>query len=366
MLKKRILHPAIFSFFAVQFLIGSEVIFALEEQNIFTRIRIVTSKEAEIKTGAGTIHQVSPGEVLVVTQRNKEWLWIPILGGWIKVNDVKSPEELIQLLDNSIESEPTADRYQLRGIAHQVLKNYEEALADFNASLKLKADNSHLYVNRGNIWRLKNKHSEALKDLNSAIKLDRSNANALNIRGLIYFNNGEAQKAINDFSEAIRINPQMISALNARGIAYRELKQTELALKDFNQAIQANNFVSEVFSNRASLWEQKKMFESAIKDYKRAIELNPSSAVAHNDLAWLYVTCDDSKYRNPKAAVSHAERACELTEFEDANLLDTLATAYIENEQIDKAVEFLNKAIQKAPANQKIILKKKLAKFKKD
>jgi len=331
-----------------------------EEQKIVPRIRIVTARDAEIKTGGGTIQKVSPGEVLVITQSNQEWLWAPLLGGWIKESDVKDPAALVQFLDQAIQAEPTAERYHLRGIAYQVLQNYEAALTDFAASLKLKGDNAHIYVNRGNIYRLQNEYEKALTDLNHAIQLDKSSANAFHIRGLVFLESEEPQKAIADLSEAIRINGQMISALNARGIAYRNLNQLDLALQDFNQAIKANHFVSEVFSNRAAIWEQKKQFESAIKDYKRAIELNPSSATAHNDLAWLYATSSDPKMRDAKAAVTHALKACELTQFEDWNLLDTLATAYSENQQTGKAVETLRKAIQKAPSDQKKELQKKL------
>ena len=336
-----------------------------ERPTIFSRTAIVTAPNAEIKTKDGTVQKVSPGQVLVTTQANKEWLWVPLLGGWIRESDLKEPAALIQFLNEAIEKKPTAERYHLRGIAFQVLRDYEKALSDFDASLKIKADNAHIYVNRGNIFRLQKKYQQALIDLNHAMEIDQSNASAFHIRGLVYFEEEETQKAITDLSEAIRIDAQMISALNARGIAYRKQKQIDLALQDFNQAIQANSFVSEVFNNRAAIWEEKRQFESAINDYKRAIELNPSSETAHNDLAWLYATCSDSNFRNPQAGVTHAFKACELTNFEDWNLLDTLATAYRENGQREKAVEFLNRAIKKAPAAEKNNLQKKLQIFDK-
>lgn len=342
-----------------------EFTFGADAPEIQPRIKIVTAKDAEIKTSGGTLQKVNPGEVVLITQTNQEWFWIPLLGGWIKQTDVRSPEELIQFLNQALETEPTAERYHLRGIAWQALKNYDRALSDFDAALKLKTDNPHIYVNRGNIWRLKGEYAKALTDLNQAIQLNPSSANAFHIRGLIYFENEQPQKAIADFNEAIRLNPQMVSALNARGIVYRDLNQLDLSLQDFNQAIKVNKFVSEVFSNRASLWEQKQQFESAIKDYQRALELNPVSATAHNDLAWLYATCPDTKYRDPQAAVTHAEQACELTRSADWNMLDTLATAYHENQQTDLAVKTLTQAIQKAPINQKNELKKKLENFRK-
>ncbi|MCA9021197.1 MAG: hypothetical protein KDA74_13700, partial [Planctomycetaceae bacterium] len=93
-----------------------------EEPKIQPRIQIVTAKDAEIKTSGGTLQKVNPGEVVLITQSNQEWLWIPLLGGWIKQTDVRTPEELIQFLNQALETTPTAERYQLRGIAFQVQK----------------------------------------------------------------------------------------------------------------------------------------------------------------------------------------------------------------------------------------------------
>ncbi|QDT89179.1 tetratricopeptide repeat protein [Gimesia algae] len=334
-----------------------------EQPEIFSQTMIVATKGAELKTGSGVLRQLNPGEVLVATQRNQEWLWIPLRGGWISAADLKAPEELISILDQFIETKPTAERYHLRGIAQQVLKNYPAALTDFAASLKLKPENAHIYVNRGNIRRLQREYDLALDDLNRAVQLNDNDANAYYIRGLIRLEQKQLQSAVDDLTKAIQQNPHMVAALNARGITYRELNQFDRALQDFNQAIKANNFVSEVFSNRAAIWELQAQFESAIKDYQRALELNPASAVAHNDLAWLYATCAEEKLQNPGLAVSHAEKACELTRFEDWNLLDTMATAYQADQQLDKASRTLTQAIQKAPDEQKKALKKKLEKI---
>lgn len=331
-----------------------------EDPEIFSRTVIVTSPNAEIKTKSSTLNRVNPGEVIVITQANEEWRWVPLLGGWIKENNLKPPSELIELLNQSIKAKPTAERYQLRGIAYQVLQEYEKALADFEASLKLNQRNARLYVNRGNIYRLQQKYQQALSDLNHAIQMDRNSANAFHIRGLINFEMEKTQQAIDDYSESIRLNNKFVSAINARGIAYRKQNRLDLALKDFNQAIKDNSFISEVFSNRAAIWEEKQQFETAVKDYQRALELNPSSATAHNDLAWLYVTCSDASFRDPQAGVKHAIKACELTQFEDWNLLDTLSTAYLENKQTEKAIDSLKKCIDKAPVKEKNILQKKL------
>ena len=68
-----------------------------------------------------------------------------------------------------------------------------------------------------------------------------------------------------------------------------------------------------------------------------------------SDLAWLRATCPDASYRDGKQAVTGATKACELSEWKNANAVDTLAAAYAETGQFDKAVEWQQKAIDLAP-----------------
>jgi hypothetical protein len=53
------------------------------------------------------------------------------------------------------------------------------------------------------------------------------------------------------------------------------------------------------------------------------------------------------RFRLP-AAIDHATRACELTDWKSWSKLDTLAAAYAEAGKFDKAVEFQQKAVETA------------------
>jgi tetratricopeptide (TPR) repeat protein len=336
-----------------------------ENQKLAPHSRIVTSKEADLKTGAGIKQKLSPGEVVLVTEKNQEWLWVPLLGGWVRETDVRIPKDLVTYLDKAIAEKPTVERYQLRAIARQELKQYADALSDIEAALKLDPDNAHLYINRAGIKRLQQQNLQALNDLNQAIKLTPQSEHAYQLRGMLYLEDHQPKFAINDFSRVIKMNPKSVNALNARGIAHLEQGKQDLALKDFDQAIKVNNFVSQVFCNRAGIWQEMQQYDAAIKDYQRAIELNPLSPVALNDLAWLFATCEDTKYQNPEAAILHAKQACELTQSKDPNLLDTLATAYLADNQVDQAIKTLERATQNADPQAKIELDKKLAEYRK-
>ena len=52
------------------------------------------------------------------------------------------------------------------------LKQYKEAMDDFNIALSLNKNNVNALIGRGNLRKLLTQMSEALKDFNEAIKLN--------------------------------------------------------------------------------------------------------------------------------------------------------------------------------------------------
>ena len=73
----------------------------------------------------------------------------------------------------------------------------------------------------------------------------------------------------------------------------------------------------------------------------------PTLAIA-NSLARLLATCPQEGLRDGTEAVELAERACELTGQRVPEILDTLAAAYAETGQFDRAVETAERAVELA------------------
>src|SRR5207245_2062166 len=82
--------------------------------------------------------------------------------------------------------------------------------------------------------------------------------------------------------------------------------------------------------------------------YRKAADQGDTPAM--NNLAFLLATSTDPKIRNPKEAVLVAERAVEAQPG-NASYLDTLATAYFEADQPDKAAETERRALTLKPEN---------------
>jgi tetratricopeptide (TPR) repeat protein len=104
----------------------------------------------------------------------------------------------------------------------------------------------------------------------------------------------------------------------------------------------------------------------AITEYEHLLKLKPSvlqKVVVFNNLAYLLAASPDDSARDGKRAIDLAETAQLLEEKPSADVLDTLAAAYAEAGQFDRAIETENKAIKLAPGNLREELQKYLKLF---
>ena len=78
---------------------------------------------------------------------------------------------------------------------------------------------------------------------------------------------------------------------------------------------------------------------------------SPTTPESHNNLAWLYATCEDPKWHDPGAALEHARRAVDLTHWKQAEFVDTLAEATYASGSYPEAVRIQLIALQLDPQN---------------
>jgi Zn-dependent protease with chaperone function len=91
------------------------------------------------------------------------------------------------------------------------------------------------------------------------------------------------------------------------------------------------------------LLQHKKMESKAIAAYNKALALEPSNPKLLNNLAWLLLTSDDPKLRDPAKALDLARLAA--MQIPAGHALDTLATAYWANGFRDKAIKTEQQAL---------------------
>lgn len=86
-----------------------------------------------------------------------------------------------------------------------------------------------------------------------------------------------------------------------------------------------------------------KDFHKAVDLFRKAIAQN--DAHAFNEFAWFLATCQDDSQRDGKQAVEYARQACDLTDWKVKNFVGTLAAAYAEAGDFDRAITYQQDAL---------------------
>jgi tetratricopeptide (TPR) repeat protein len=111
------------------------------------------------------------------------WLFVAgLLPGLVAAQDVKTHVE--------------------KGIANCEKGNFDQAMRDFDAGLKLKPNDPVLWDYRGMVYRCKGQNDKAIQDFNKAMELDPKFARAYRNRGMVYFDLGEFDKSLTDLNKA--------------------------------------------------------------------------------------------------------------------------------------------------------------------
>jgi rhomboid protease GluP len=204
-------------------------------------------------------------------------------------------------------------------------------------------------LRQGERFRLAHQDAKALERFEAAARRSPRDERPHVMMGALYLREQQFDKAIQEYSEAVRLSPGVPEAQLALGEAYRMKGDLGKAQQVFESALGKNPTTAEGQRLLADLYAEQKLFAQAVQHYKQALQIEPQSAVAHNNLAWLYATCEDSKWRDPRAALEHARRAVELTQWKEPRFIDTLAEANYASGSYQEAVRIQSLALQLDP-----------------
>ena len=106
--------------------------------------------------------------------------------------------------------------------------------------------------------------------------------------------------------------------------------------------------------------QDKGDWKNAILDYEQVLLARPDNIVTLADIARILAACPDNKVRDGQKAVECAQRACQLTEWENVVPFATLAAAYAEVSDFEAAVAMQRRPIELVPEDAKPVVSKLL------
>jgi tetratricopeptide (TPR) repeat protein len=257
----------------------------------------------------------------------------------------------------------TAVQFLDRGNGWFDKSDYDRALADYNAALRLDPRFAPAFVARGHAWARKHYREKEVADCTEAIKLEPGNATYWVARAESWSAQGAHGRAMEDYAEALRLEPKQPAIWVSRGNEWRRELKLDQAIADFTYAAQLNPKYIPAYVARANAWKQRKVFDRAIQEFRALIQLDPENPLAHWSLARILATCMEDNFRNGKWALELASRACELTHWRDPDCLDTLATAYAETGDFPAAIKWQNEAIKLIGQNAPSLLQRRADSF---
>jgi tetratricopeptide (TPR) repeat protein len=117
---------------------------------------------------------------------------------------LKRYDDVIASCDAVLKARPTAEVFELRGLAKDRRKDYSGAIDDYTQALAQHPDQPGLWNRRGWAHLVTNAAQLALADFDSAIRLDRSNGDAYSGRGSARVLLGQHRAAVADAEESLR------------------------------------------------------------------------------------------------------------------------------------------------------------------
>lgn len=265
-----------------------------QEGDAWNGLKVVTKYARAIRFENRTVDDGTRFRVYKV-EKNDDGILSLVSGevkGWIWASDVVPYDKAIDFYTDEILDNPNnASAFNWRGLLWSEKGNLDQAIADFDAAIKINAGKHYPYNNRGLVWQKKKDFDKAIADFNEAIRLDEKNLLAHSNRGQAWRKKKEYDKALADFNEAIRLDPKFAPAYNERAWLWATCRDEKF--RDGKQAVESATKACELtawknpsfLDTLAAAYAELGYFGQAIDWQRKAVEHLDKSHPHRKDFA---------------------------------------------------------------------------------
>jgi spermidine synthase len=232
-------------------------------------------------------------------------------------------------------------------------------LEHFRRAVELLPNDAGLRANLGVGLHDLGAHQPAIQHLRRAVELRPDSADLHYNLGLALQAAGDLETAVSHFRNCLELNPTRPGASAHLGASLAALGRYDEAMACYRAILRDRVDDAEAHHALGSALIATGLLDEGVPHVLNAARLDPDWPVALNDAAWILATF--RAHLRPDEAVRLAERANELTDDPDANMLDTLAAAYAAAGRFEHAVATAQAALQRAAAGDDLGLQNEIA-----
>jgi tetratricopeptide (TPR) repeat protein len=237
------------------------------------------------------------------------------------------------------------------GAALILMGKPREATNYFAKVLQAEPDYGEAHENMGHALMALGDLDGAVSHFGEAIRLNPTRAVAYVDMGGALSAQGKSDEAMNYYLTALNLNPALAAAHYYLGLEYLKRGAIDDAVRSLESAERFDPATLGTHLQLADIYSRQHEPARVIAEYRAALRLNPNLPGTLNNLAWLLATNPDARLRDGAEAVKLAEQACEATGWQQTITIGTLAAAYAEAGDFDKAVQTAQKACDTASAH---------------
>ena len=176
-----------------------------------------------------------------------------------------------------------------RGVARSETGDYDRAIEDYTAALRIRPDAYKALSNRGGAWYKKGDYDRAIEDYTAVLGIEPDDYQALTNRGVAWGRKGDYDRAISDYTAALRIKPDYAEAFNSLG--WLRATAPEARVRDGPRAITlADRAVSlrddaQYRDTLAAAYAEAGRFGDAVDAQERAVAMARAEGWSAEDIA---------------------------------------------------------------------------------
>ncbi len=220
----------------------------------------------------------------------------------------------------------------------------KQARAECEMAVKLRPDYPSGRLFLGNTLYLQGDLEDAAREMAVVRQIDPHSSDACRLLGEILMARKLPAEAAGQFGAELQLDPGNPGAHCRLGKALAAQGKLDGARAEFREAIGLVFEYPDAHYQLALALETQRKTAEAISHYRTALKFKPNYPEALNNLAWILAADSAAQNRDGPEAVELAARACKITAEKEPLLLGTLAAAYAEAGQFDKAVATAQKA----------------------
>lgn len=257
-------------------------------------------------------------------------------------------EQLDKALELLAAAEPAEGEVRPKLMMAQIYfnkKEYEKCIENADQVLEMVRDLPEATNIRIMSLLQLDRNEDALAATEELVEKMPNNPNGYWLRSLANSSMDKYDEAIQDLQFLVESVPDASVFKLQLGNLYNASDRPRAALQVFEELLEENPDLEGLYRSRGDAYLGTGQHAEAIADYEKELAKNPEDSGTLNNLAWALATAPDDSVRNGARSLELGLKACELTKYEQAHILSTLASGYAETGDFEKAREWIAKAV---------------------